>query len=154
MATKNIKLPAPSDGVSDVVRIEELKTERARHATDGKRIDAQLAVIKEVLVVGSEIVKTIRAHRESTVAIAKYDAEVKKAEFALDRARAELVESQNTNNRALRELDLLEERQRRVLSLFDLLLEGLKYSGLEVSERDQQTQRLLDLSDKLVAIGR
>jgi len=158
---KKLKLPTEitkSSGhgtvppVSEDVRTETLKIQRADIDASAKVEVARLQVVKEAIAATKAFFDVLKSHNELESTRAEWAGRVNVAETAVQNAEVDLETAQEQNKVRREELEQSRETQTRLLSLFDEVMKQVKDADLSEEVRKEARQYLLQLSDRIVQL--
>ncbi|MBK6847125.1 MAG: hypothetical protein IPG96_06120 [Proteobacteria bacterium] len=161
MADDKLKLPTgittvpASTGdiqVSDRVRSEMLKTQRAGIEGAAKVEVARLQVAQEAIAATRALFEVFKSHNELQATRAEWEGRVSAAEAAVRKAAVDLETAQEQNKPRLEELDQSREVQQRLLALFDEVMKQATHADLSEETKKEARQYLLQLSDRIVQL--
>lgn len=144
--------PVTESPVSDGVRTEMLKTQRAGIDASAKVEVARLQVAKEAIAATKAFFDVLKSHNELQATRAEWEGRVTEAETAVKKAQVDLETAQESNKPKMEELEQSREAQTRLLSLFDEVLKQVTDADLSDEVRKEARQYLLQLSDRIVQL--
>lgn len=161
MSDKKLTLPAtlPSSrasteypAISDGLRKEMLKTERAGMDARAKVEVAKYDLAQEAMVTTRAFFAVLKSRNELEATRIEWEGRLNQAEAAVRKAEVERRTAQEQNRTRMEELEQTREAQKRLLSLFDEVMNQVVNADLSEDTRASARQFLLDLSDRVVKL--
>lgn len=141
-----------SDTVSADLQTEAHKTRRAELDSFAKVETARLNVAMQALDVVKAGLDVLQSYNALQATRAEWSGRVEVADRELAVALAELETARVKNAPLAAGLEQSRESQKRVLALFDTLMDAAQDAQVSREDKQKITGLLLELSDKLVAL--
>lgn len=151
-STTKSSAPATESPLSDDVKTEMLKSQRAGIDASAKVEVARLQVAKEAIAATKTFFDVLKSHNELQATRAEWEGRVTEVETAVKKAQVDLGTAQESNKPRMEELQQSREAQNRMLSLFDEVMKQLMDANLSEEVRKEARQFLLQLSDRIVQL--
>ena len=149
-------IPAPGENgkraVSDEIREQLLKNERAGIDASAKVDVAKLQVAKEAIVATRAFFEVLKSYNELQSTRTEWEGRVDVAATAVQKAEVELQQTQEQNKSRMEELKQSGEAMERLLSLFDDVMKEVTDADLSDDLKKESRQFLLQLSDRIVQL--
>lgn len=148
------KIPGPGGEtpISESVHTEMLKTQRAGIDASAKVEVARLQVAKEAIVATKAFFDILKSSNELKATRVEWEGRVSAAETAVKKAEVDLKTAQEQNKPRMEELDQSREAQKRLLALFDDVMNQVTDAKLDDETKKEARQYLLQLSDRIVKL--
>jgi len=154
MANNKFQLPdslrQAADKASDGLRLEQEKTRRAQVEGGFRQAAEQQKVMVEAVGLARDFLGVIQSMVELGATRAEWAGRVRQAELAVDKAQAELADTQARTAVQHHHLDQVGQALSRCMELFDLAKEAIEAQALPPAQRQAQLRELLPYAKQMV----